>query len=107
MTDLSENAIYEIVSETNITFNVDVLKDEVATALNNNIEVNYITQCIRCSVHTFQLCVESGLNETSIQKLLTKTCKENMLKLFYFIFNTFIYLLMHIITLTENVKFCR
>jgi hypothetical protein len=74
---------------------VDVLQDEVATVLNNNREVNSITQCIRCSVHTFQLCVESGLKEPSIQKLLTKTRKVNMLKLFYFIFNTFKIVFLH------------
>jgi len=69
-----------------------VLQDKVATALNNNSEVNGITQCIRSSVHTFQLYVESGLKEPSIQKLLTKIRKVNMPKLFCFIFNTYIYL---------------
>lgn len=71
------NLIFYNISD----FNVDVLQDEEALALNNNIEENCITQCIRCSVHTFQLYVESGHKELSIQKILTKILKVNILKL--------------------------
>lgn len=73
----------------------DQLQCNVASIMNIEVvefDVTYVTQCIRCSVHTFQLCVESGLKDYATQKLLAKARKVKFIILVptcvWFYFNT-------------------
>lgn len=74
---LSESTIEGIITDTEIDLNNDNnLQQEVYSALEIENE-EYLTQCVRCSVHTFQLCIEQGFKITSVNNTIVKARKVN------------------------------
>lgn len=55
-------------------FSADDLQNEIVAAMSYN-EQAPLTQCVRCSAHTLQLCIENGLKVEVIKSLLTKARK--------------------------------
>ncbi|KAF0682261.1 zinc finger BED domain-containing protein RICESLEEPER 1-like isoform X1, partial [Aphis craccivora] len=69
---LSESTIEDIITDTEIDLNDNNnLQQEVYSALEIENE-EYLTQCLRCSVHTFQLCVEQGFKITTVNNTVVK-----------------------------------
>jgi len=66
-------------------FSADDLQNEIVAAMSYN-EQDPLTQCVRCSAHTLQLCIENGLKVEIIKSLLTKARK-----VIYIIFITYLY----------------
>lgn len=74
---LSESTIEDIITDTEIDLNDNNnLQQEVYSALEIENE-EYLTQCLRCSVHTFQLCVEQGFKITTVNNTVVKARKVN------------------------------
>ncbi|KAE9528693.1 hypothetical protein AGLY_012268, partial [Aphis glycines] len=74
---LSESTIKGIITDTEIDLNNDNnLQQEVYSALEIENE-EYLTQCVRCSVHTFQLCIEQ---EKLVVKILRTQSYAALLK---------------------------
>ncbi|XP_050063380.1 uncharacterized protein LOC126552698 [Aphis gossypii] len=72
---LSESTIEGIITDIEIDLNNDNnLQQEVYSALEIENE-EYLTQCVRCSVHTFQLCIEQGFKITSVNNTIVKARK--------------------------------
>ncbi|KAF0707481.1 zinc finger BED domain-containing protein RICESLEEPER 1-like isoform X1, partial [Aphis craccivora] len=55
-------------------FSADDLQNEIVATMSCN-EQDPLTQCVRCSAHTLQLCIDNGLKVEVIKKLLTKARK--------------------------------
>lgn len=53
---------------------MDSLENELATIIVTNEQMP-LTQCIRCSAHTLQLCVDNGLKLQANMNILTKVRK--------------------------------
>lgn len=72
---LTDDQINFMVSENvNNDLSADDLQNEISAVINNNKYVP-LTQCIRCSAHTLQLCIENGLKLEAISKFITKARK--------------------------------
>jgi len=76
---LSDNQVNDIINEAEMNLDADNLEHEIATVLNpySYNEPLPLTQCIRCSAHTLQLCIENGLQQPvnlNIMKKARKVC---------------------------------
>ncbi|KAL5233767.1 hypothetical protein ACI65C_001177 [Semiaphis heraclei] len=81
---LSESTIEDIITDTEIDLNDDNnLQQEVYSALEIENE-EYLTQSVRCSEHTFQLCLEQDFKITSVNNTVVKARKVNSLEPAYF-----------------------
>lgn len=77
---LSETEIQDMVSDVSVsTIDYEINNDNLEQDVQKALGVENLTQCIRCSVHTFQLCVEHGLKTSSVNKLLFKARKVSKL----------------------------
>lgn len=74
---LSESTIADIITDTEIDlYDNNNLQQEVYSALEIENE-EYLTQCVCCSVHTFQLCGEQSFKITSVNNTVVKARKVN------------------------------
>lgn len=60
---LSDNQVNDMINEAEMNFDANNLEHEIATVLNPYYELLPLTQCIRCSAHTLQLCIENRLQQ--------------------------------------------
>lgn len=71
---LSATEVQNMITHSEIDFTPENLEQEISILLENETQFQ-LTQCVRCTVHTFQLCVEYGLKTPSVQKVLIKARK--------------------------------
>jgi len=64
-----------MINEPGLNLNAENLEQDVATILNSNYEALLLTQCIRCSAHTLQLCIEHGLKQPANLNIIIKARK--------------------------------
>jgi len=72
---LTDNQVNDMINEAEMNLDADNLEHEIASVLNPYYEPLPLTQCIRCSAHTLQLCIENGLQQPVNLNIITKARK--------------------------------
>lgn len=83
-----------MINEPEVNLDADNLEHEITTVLNPYYEPLPLTQCIRCSAHTLQLCIENGLQQPANLNIITKARKVCELSLILYLLKN----ISHVIT---------